>query len=619
MIHPLHSAGRPSAAFRDLACCLTLALISLQMIGCRSPKSEPAASPDASIRSTTSFAFTPEARPSPQEIAPVSYSEGSVSPPPPRVRDIDNQPRRPLSLDQAVQLALANSTVIRSLGGRVLTMPETVRTTGDVAILRADPHRGSEAALSAFDTQFESGLTWNGGGRSVNSGFSSGQFGVFESPRTLAKIGVGRVLASGTQVTLGGIGGYDSELAGGLYAAYLGEIRHPLMRGSGREFNQIAGPLATPGVYRGILIAKIEQRKAQLELEQAVQQLIRDVSATYWELYFAYEQLQTKQTALENARQTWELEKQRVAAHAAPADHEAMARQQYYAAQAAVLNAIGGTGRHAKGVYDVELRLRLLLALDPSDGQLIVPDTAPLAAEFRFDWDETMLLAHTHRVELRRQQQIIEQRKLEIKAAKNLRKPQVDVVGAYRRLADDPAGQSELFTEALDGWRLGIEYRRAVGNRRENAAVRSAQLRLRRDYALLEEQRRRVSGEVRTAFTELDRAFGVMQALRASRDAAHIRLQAEAERHAAGDTHIERVLESQIQATQAETAYQRSLVDYNLAFLQVNHARGTLFQTMGIGFASPSGDHYRFTQVEPSAFAAPNEAIAEDATPRLSR
>jgi hypothetical protein len=110
-----------------------------------------------------------------------------------------------------------------------------------------------------------------------------------------------------------------------------------------------------------------------------------------------------------------------------------------------------------------------------------------------------------------------------------------------------------------------------------------------------------------------------MQALRASRDAAHIRLQAEAERHAAGDTHIERVLESQIQATQAETAYQRSLVDYNLAFLQVNHARGTLFQTMGIGFASPSGDHDRFTQVEPSAFAASNEAIAEDATPRRSR
>jgi len=54
---------------------------------------------------------------------------------------------------------------------------------------------------------------------------------------------------------------------------------------------------------------------------------------------------------------------------------------------------------------------------------------------------------------------------------------------------------------------------------------------------------------LRTALTELDRTYSVTQSLTLSRDAANVRLQAASQRHAAGATDVEPVLESRIRAT----------------------------------------------------------------------
>ncbi|WP_231615994.1 TolC family protein [Novipirellula artificiosorum] len=548
------------------------------------------------------------------------FVESTEQPSPPIADDFDSLTHWYLTLDDVVKLALDNSTVIRDRGGRVLTFPSAVRTTFDPAVLRSDPNLGIDASLSAFDTQFESGLVYNGGGNSVNSAFSSGQFGVFAQPETLAKLGVGRILRSGTKVSLGGVGGYDQTLAGGFYAAYGAEARHPLMRGAGTQFNQIAGPLAKPGMYRGVLISQLDHHQAQVEVEQSVSELVRDVAIVYWELFFAYQNLNAKQTALENARQAWQREQQRVAQAVSPPDVEALARQQYYSAEAGVRNAICGTIPGQTGVYNVELRLRTLMALPTCSTQLIHPAGLPLEAPLRFDWQESDALAQTKRIELRKQLSAINKRTLELKAARNLQRPQVDLIGKYRRLADDPstATDTALFSDALQGWQVGIEYSRAVVNRRENAAVRHAHLQLCREQAIAAEQRRHISAELRTAFIELDRAYGAMQSMAHSREAAQIRLQAQSQRHAAGDVHVEEVLEAQIRATKAETEYERSLVDYNLAFIKVHSARGTLLEVMGVGFGEPTNDEFRFALNASSVFAQPNRFDLQNSGERIA-
>lgn len=588
-------------------CASAICLLSL-ISGCKIPFTKSDAA-DTKLAATASFEKSDSSvktllasyHSSPQDSA--IESPVSVSTAPPNVLEFDRLPRRSLTLDDAVSLAINNSTIIRKLGSHVLTIPNMTRSTYDRSLIASDPRIGRSAALSAFDTQFETGLVWNGGGTPVNSAFSSGQFGVFAQPDVLGKVGFGRVLPTGTKISIGGVTGYDSNLAGGLFAAYGGQIRHPLMRGSGRYFNQIAGPTAQPGMYRGVLISKIEEQKVQLELEQAIDDLVRDVANTYWELFFAYQSLEAKRAAMDAAQQTWDLEKQRLAVNATPADSEAMARQQYHSARAAFLNAISGVGQHSIGVFGIEVRLRDLLGLPLADGQILFPSTTPLDAEFHFDWDESVLLANDQRLELRKQQQTIKQTRLEMIAAQNLRKPQVDFVGSYRRLADDGREEAALFGNALNGWQLGLEYKRSIQNRRECAAVRNAQLKLHREQALLDEQRRQVMVELRNAFTELDRAFHVMQTLQVSREAAAIRASAEAQRHAAGDTHVEKSLQAQVRNVQAETAFQRSLVDYNLAFIRIHKARGTFFQLFGVAFGQPTHDQVRIAKTSASPFA----------------
>lgn len=538
------------------------------------------------------------------EVVSVSHTETDAVPPP-RVRDISLLEPWPMSVDEALRLALENSPIIRSAGGRVLDYPGSLRTTLDPAILASDPNIGPEAALAAFDTHLETGLFWNGGGRMVGSAFSSGAFGVFSQPTTMAKVGLGRTLQTGTKLTLGGVGGYDQDLAGGAYAAFGCELRHPLARGAGREFNSIAGPYSGPGNYRGVWLTKLDAETARLELEQAVRDLARAVAVTYWELHFAYQNLEAKQVSLEHALQSWQRERDRLAEQAGPPDVEALARQQYFAADAAVQNAIGGTGRDPAGVYGVEGRLRGLLGLPATDGKLIRPQTNPLEAKFHFDWSEAIELAYSRRVELRKQRASLEKRELELRAARNLCRPQIDVVGQYRTLGDDQVDRTALFSEPLHGWQLGVELNQPLGSRREHAAERNSKLRLSRERAQIKEQEREVAAQLRSAFTELDRAYGVTQSLAASRDAARVHFTAETQRYAAGDVPIERVLGAQTRDAEAETAYQRSLVDYNVAFIELHFARGSLLDMLGVGFsADTSGDETSFASHGPSTFEA---------------
>jgi outer membrane protein TolC len=494
----------------------------------------------------------------------------------------------PMSLDEAVRIALENSPVISGAGGH------TLGTAFDPAIFATDPISGPAAALAAFDTQLKSGLTYRGGGNVL----SSGSFGVFSQPMNAAELGLARVFRSGTRARVGILGGYDQDLAGGVFGAFGGELRHPLQRGAGEEFNLIAGP---DGGRHGIWITQLDSDIADLELEQAVRDLVRDVATAYWTLYFSYYDLDAKQAALENARQTWQLEQTRLAEKASPPDVEALARQQFYTADAAVQNAIGGGGT---GVYSAEAKLRALLALPNADGRLIRPTAQPLEAKLLFDWDEALSLAHSRRVELRKQLIDIEKRDLELRVSRNLRRPKVDVVGQYRGPMSDPTNRGASYSPALQTWQVGIEFSKVLGDRREDAAVRNAELRLRRDIALKNELEQQLTAQLHSAFTELDRSYGVTQSLAISRDAAKIRLEAEHARHTAGDAIIENVLEAQIRATQAETSMLRSLVDYNLAIINLHYVRGTMLDMFGVGFLSHvTEDRVSFAQNHPSIFA----------------
>lgn len=523
---------------------------------------------------------------------------------PPSVRRPEETEKWPLTLEEVTRIALSNSQVIRDIGGRVVTAPSTAPTIYDPAIQDADPRFGVEAALAAFDAQLATSLFFEQQDRQSNNALLAST-GLFADAADF-QLDFNKTAATGTRFALKNSTLYNRNhnfIPGGFNRfphfydmVWTAEARQPLGQGAGVEFNRIAGPNATPGNYNGVLLARINSDVRLADFEASVRNLLRDVERTYWELYFAYRDFDAKAQGRRLALESWDIEKRRTDAGIRTADQEAFARQQFYAAQAAVENALSGTTGGTGGVYAVERQLRSLLGLPTSDGKLILPVDEPASVDVRFDWHESLQSALVRRVELRRQQWNIKRRELELIAAKNFEKMRVDLVGQYRwrgfgedLFGSDGTGAGSafesLFTGDLQDWRVGVEVTTPVGNRVGHAAVRHAELQLIRERAVFDETERQVAHELRAAFTELDRAYAVTRSRYNQRVAAFIRLDAERRRNEQGKTELDLVLEAQTQAVEAESNYFRALVDYNLALNNLHYARGSLLDYMDVSLA----------------------------------
>jgi len=519
---------------------------------------------------------------------------------PPSVRRPEELEKWPLTLEEATRIALANSQVIRQLGGLIVDTPQALTTVYDPALAEADPRTGVEAALAAFDAQFVTNLFHEQRDRGVNNVFQQ-SFGAFTT-NTNFELGLTKVAATGTQFGLRNITTYNrihnfqpgfNQFASVYDTLMQAEFRQPLLQGAGVEFNRIAGPNATPGNYNGVLLARINTDVSLSDFEASVRDLLRDVERTYWELYFAYRDFDAKVEGRRLALESWELEKRRADAGTRTADQEAFAREQFYAAQAAVENALSGLANGTGGVYAIERELRSLLGLPTSDGRLIVPADEPTMVDVRFDWQESLVMALMRRVELRRQQWVIKRRELELIAANNFTKMNLDLVGQYRwrgfgddLFGEDGTGRGSAFESLFDGdlqdWGFGVEVTTPVGNRQGHAAVRYAELLLAREHALYNETELRISHELRGAFTELDRAYAVTRSRYNQRIASLIRLRAEQRRNALGQAELDLVLDAQRQFVLSESNYYRAVVDYNLALMEVNWSRGTLLDYLDV-------------------------------------
>jgi outer membrane protein TolC len=538
---------------------------------------------------------------SPEQLGSLDISQTEA---PPSIRRPEETEKWPLTLEEATRIALANSEVIRDLGGQVVASPATSSTIYDPAIRDADPRFGVEAALSAFDAQLAGSLFIEQRDRQANNTFFAST-GVFSNDGEF-NLGINKTAATGTRFSLSNVTIYNRNHnflpgLGNRFASYYdtlftAEARHPLMQGGGVEFNRIAGPNATVGNYNGVLIARLNTDVTLADFEANVRNLLTDVEKSYWELYFAYRDFDAKVEGRRLARESWELEKRRADAGIRTADQEAFAREQFYAGQAAVEDALSGTATGVGGVYKVERQLRNLLGLPTSDGRLIVPADEPATVDVRFDWHDSLALALTRRVELRRQQWNVKRRELEIIAARNFEKMRVDLVGQYRwrGFGDDLFGANgtgagsafeSLFDGDLQDWRMGIEVTTPVGNRVGHAAVRHAELQLAREHAIYDETERQVSHELRAAFTELDRAYAVTRSRYNQRIASFTRLRAERLRNERGQTDLDLVLSAQRQAVEAESNYYRALIDYNVALVDIHYARGTLLDYLDVSLA----------------------------------
>ncbi len=518
---------------------------------------------------------------------------------------------------EAVQIAVERSKVLQDLGGNALRGVSGIATIHEPSIQTTDPRLGVEAALSAFDAQINSKTYVNKNDFPVNNRLLGGGTNLLKQDLITFQNEVTKATAYGTELFARENTTYDannapSNLFRSSWQTNLeAGFRHHLGRGGGLDYNRIAGPGAAPGVYSGILIARVNADSSVLDFEMGLRDLVSDVENGYWDLYFAYRNLEAKIAARDAALNTWRVERLRREKQSGSGEKEARAREQYYRFEAQVLEALtgrevdgtrtnngssGGTFRGAEGVHVAERRLRLLMNLPINDNRMLRPVHDPILVNIIFDWHQVLGEALQLRPELRKQDLQVKRGHLELIASKNALLPQMDVLTQYRIRGfghDLWGSNTDQFNNAVASmasgqfqeWQFGLEMNLPVGFRRAYNNVRNAQLKLARDQDLLDQKQRRVVHDVSNAYASVIRAFEIANVSMNQRIAAHeqlaiLRNLEEIESR----VNTNEMLDAQNRVSQADAAYYDALVRYMIALKNIHFEKGTLLEYNNISF-----------------------------------
>jgi hypothetical protein len=552
-----------------------------------------------------------------------------VAAPPPPVETFAAEPRRlrnpqkdevwDMPLEQAIGIALSNSHIIRSSGqflnpaNPLLTNPEFVASSLDPAIQESGVlfgQRGVEAALSEFDAQFTTSMIWGRDERIQNTAVGTGipEGNTLVQETATFSTGITKRLATGGVVGVIHDWNYNgsnaNDFSTGLGnpllfpSTYTGrvrlEARQPLWAGAGTEYTRIAGPITeqiqgVTGVQQGVVIARINNDIELADFELAIRDLVRDVESLYWQLYIAYQRFDSEMQLLAQAIDSYQNVQALVqsASPLAGALEESDASEFVYQMQSRVDLA-------RDNLYDVEAQLRRIIGLSVNDGRVLRPLNEPTIAEFVPDWQVMLGHALGARAELRKQKWTIKQLELQLRAAEHLVKPRLDLVAAYQvngfgdsllgstndGVTDEGLGNAYATLTRGDqtGWNVGLEFSVPFGLRFAHTQVKNLEFRLAKAHAGLAEAEKEISHELADTFRELDRSYLQMRTnynrkRTASRKVEAVRAlhRSEPERYTE-----QAILQALDRLNQIEQEYLQSIVEYNLALMELNYRAGSL-------------------------------------------
>lgn len=520
---------------------------------------------------------------------------------------LDELDPREISLNECIRLALSQSSIIRddqsfgSPSNPIFSRPAQVASTLDHAIQNTGflfGNRGYEAALTDFDALFTTSATWgrdevpqNAGSFGIPSGGSQVNE-TFGSQTRLEK-----PLANGGTVSLQNdlnydgnnrpSGGFQQPLFASSFTSLLqAEYRQPLWAGAGTEFTRIAGPAnqslrGVSGVSQGVLISRINSDISLTQFEQSVQGLVRDVENLYWDLSLFLRLYESEKDSFEDLRTYY----QRIKLRKESSVPRLAAEARLYEADARLQGSLAD-------VIQRERRLRRLCHMDMSDGTFLYPSDQPTEARFQPSWEPSLQEAFSHRVELRRQKWEIKSLELQLKAARSLTRPRLDLVSQYRvnALGDHLLGNQDSQLDTVvgnlagnqnTGWSIGFQMTAPLGFRLARIQERNYELRLRKARVVLGEQERDISYEIADAVGEMERWYALADRSVPRMEVQHAHTNAtlsliSGQRGDIPAGLFENLLNAKIQERDAEQAYLQSIIEYNKAIANFRFRKGTI-------------------------------------------
>lgn len=513
---------------------------------------------------------------------PASLPDVYVEPtqPPPTVRaPLPEDALRPLPLDEAIRIALQNSSVVRQLAGVVAV--SSGRTIYDPAITNnsIDQQRGAFDPTVTVDNTFTH-IETPAAVRipnDPNAPLGPGQtiIGVQKTQTHNVTTGLAqRNLSGGTAQAL--LSNNASRLSPGFFALnpqnrYFAELSYtqPLLRGAGVLANRVP-----------IVLARIDTERSFFQLRDSLQELVRSVIEAYWQVVFARTDVWARQIQVQQAEEAFNRAEARFRSQIADLTEMAQSRAALAQFRASLIAS-------RANLLAREAALAGILGLPTAELTALLPTTPPTSDQIPFDWNQVTEVAQIRRPDLIELKLILEADQQQLILARNNQRPNLDLVGLYRwnGLEGTTPEQTTLSTNGgqANDWTVGVNFSVPLFLRAERAGVRSAELLLTRDRASLEQGVQSARQILANNFRNLDQFYMEYQAFTVARDAAKENLERQFKAYEVG---IEVIFLNVLQAISdwgnSVSQQAQSLTQYNIELANLERQTGTILETHAI-------------------------------------
>lgn len=501
------------------------------------------------------------------------------TPTPPTVTDprpADSVAAWNLPLDEAIRIALANSDVIRVLGGssgRTIYDPAVVNTRIDVARARFDPNLESENHFYRNETPSE-GFDPTDPSRVIINGPASNNY---RTRTGLTKVGPTGATAGAAVVAdprQYNVSGYP--LNPRVPSSFELSLTQPLLQGGGWRAN-----------LAPIEIARIDTERSFFQMKDAVQEMVRGVIEAYWALVASRTDVWAREQQVEQTAEALKVAEARMKTGLGSLQDVAQARSAMADFRAALITA-------KAMVLDREATLRNILGLPPSVPSRIVPVSPPSAERLAVDWSRILEVASVRRPDLIELKLILEADQQRQIIRRNDALPRVDAVALYRWNGLNGRTPDRVLESTRPGqyteWQLGVSFSVPLGQRRSRARLREEELVIRRDRAELEQGLHNAGHQLATSYRNLAQYFDQYRAYQDSRAASRLNLNVQMANYTVGLRHqgdqaiYLNVLQAINSWGNAVSAEAQALTRYNTELATLERQSGIILEAHGVRF-----------------------------------
>jgi outer membrane protein TolC len=512
-----------------------------------------------------------------RDVAKLAPAPIPISAPPRTVSDPRPEtPEWPLSLDDAIRIALENTRVVRVLTGTTASASATTIYDAAIANTLIDQQR------ARFDPVLTEKSLWSRTNLPVaildpfdptRSLITSNPTDAYSSDFGLTKTNVlgGQLGLDVTENPTRVPGARGLPLNPQNPSAVTLSYTQPLLQGAGFQVNMAP-----------IVIARLNTEQSFFQYKDGVEELVRGVIQAYWDLVLARLIVWARDIQVQQFREAFELESARLKSGLkGDLGTVSQARVTYYQFQANLIAA-------KADVLTREGALRNLLFLPPADDRRIVPVSAPTSARLRPEWDGMVRLAEQRRPDIVELKLITEADRVRLLQAQNQALPKLDASALYRwnGLSGEMPNGERLSTSAgqFTDWSIGVNFSVPLGLRQGRALVREQRLMIVRDEANVEQGIHAASHQLAATVRDLDGAYEQYVAFKETRAAADVNVRAQNERFRAGQTIYLNVLQALNDWGNAVSSEAQQLTSYNVALAGLERQTGTILETHGLFF-----------------------------------